>query len=790
MQESEIDPLHMAVANSFYAFAQTAFINLYPGVPFVDNWSIDCMCEYLTAVEAGEIRRLIINCPPRSLKSFLVARAYPAWIFGRTPHEKFITASYGYEISEQNARDCRMILKSDWYKKVFPKTIISPSMDRSTHFETTARGQYYAATSLSPIVGLGANTIIMDDPLKPMEALSDTIRNSTNLNIRSTFFTRFDNQNTGKMVLVMQRLHEDDPTGNLMRDGGYTLLKLPAETKTQIYIDLKTFHGNFHWEYPENGLLFESRLGRDVLDRMRVDMLEAQYCTPAESPVLMGDLSTKKISEIVAGEKILGFTSGHWKSGMRVEMRRLIPSTVQRIMCRNSDVVKITLDSGRSIRCTENHEWFTGRGNRSVIEKNRKLYLPAKVGRKLCRVSEPFLRELKTEEEFRLAGWLAGFFDGEGSAVIRKRNKNKGCLINFSQGAGHNLPLCEKLEYALRYFGFEYKYNESIRDDRKHKKESAHMSRLYYLTGNSLENMRKMLYLIKVTKWRDRIMQGAYISQFIRGEEKVISIEPDGYEPVYSLTTETGNYIVWGFASSNCGQMLQSPVPLGGGEFREEYVKYYTNGSIRPKDMNIVILCDPAGGEELNKKKKKMTDWTAFIVIGLASDNNYYVLDIIRDRFNPTERVEMLFTLHRRWNMLSGKPPKVGYEKYGMMTDTHYIREKMKQDSYNFSVIELGGKMIKEERIRRLIPIMQDNRLYFPEKLLYSDNEGRQFDLVQEIIKSEMLTFPKSRFDDCLDAMSRIVEEDLFMTFPMPKLSALEKSFMIKDPEDQPWVDF
>jgi len=205
--------------------------------------------------------------------------------------------------------------------------------------------------------------------------------------------------------------------------------------------------------------------------------------------------------------------------------------------------------------------------------------------------------------------------------------------------------------------------------------------------------------------------------------------------------------------------------------------------------MNIVILVDPSGGEEVNKKKKKLSDWTAMMVVGLAPDNNYYLLYAVRDRLNPTDRINTLFMLHRKWNSLSSKPPKVGYEKYGMMTDTHYITEKKKQDAYNFPVIELGGSMAKEERIRRLIPDMQNSRWYFPDTLLYVDGEGRKFDLVQEIIKSEMATFPRARFDDMTDALSRVYEEDLSMVFPKPKLGMVDKALRAR-PQPQGWEQF
>lgn len=168
----------------------------------------------------------------------------------------------------------------------------------------------------------------------------------------------------------------------------------------------------------------------------------------------------------------------------------------------------------------------------------------------------------------------------------------------------------------------------------------------------------------------------------------------------------------------------------------------------------------------MNKKKRKSSDWTAFMVVGLSNDNNYYLLDIVRDRLNPSDRVDTLFTLHRKWNALTGKSPKVGYEKYGMMTDTHYLRDKQRREGYYFPLIELGGRMMKEERIRRLIPDMQQGRWYFPENLIYVDSDDRRFDLVSELVNSEMASFPRGRFDDMLDALCRIYEPEMGMIFP------------------------
>lgn len=494
---------------NLYAYTIKAFEVLEPATSFEDNWHIGCISEHLQASLDGEIQWLIINEPPRCLKSVQVGQIFPSFAMGQEPHHQLICASYGHSLAERNVMKTRQIIQSEIYKRLFPATQISSDMNKKDYFTTTDNGQYKGTGIGGTITGFGCKTLIIDDPINPKEAVSDTVRLSAIEEIRSTLFSRFNKYSEGRLVMIMQRLHDADPTGELLGDGGYYHLKLPAVAPKhyQIKLNDKT------WSQ-EEGEYLTDRLGEKELYKLRVDL---------------GD---------------------------------------------------------------------------------------------------------------------------------------------------------------------------------------------YHFAG----------------------------------------------------------------------QYLQEPVPIGGGEFKEDWINYYPEGSVKPSQMNVYILVDPAGGEEINKKKKKNSDWTAMMVVGLAPDNNYYLLDIVRDRLNPTERVDTLFILHRKWNALCGKPPKVGYEKYGMMTDTHYIKDKMVQDAYHFTLVELGGREQKEERIRRLIPDLQTGRWFFPHSLIYIDTEGRKFDLVQELVNSEMPTFPRARFDDMLDALSRIYEDDLMKVFPQIQPSTVSKAWDIE--EDDDWESF
>lgn len=191
-------------------------------------------------------------------------------------------------------------------------------------------------------------------------------------------------------------------------------------------------------------------------------------------------------------------------------------------------------------------------------------------------------------------------------------------------------------------------------------------------------------------------------------------------------------------------QMLLDPSADRKQGFREEWIKYYQSGGDYAR-MNKYILCDPANA------KGKNSDYTAFGVIGLAEDDNYYLLDLVRDRLSLKERGDVLFALHRHW-----KPRGVGYERYGMMADIDYFKERMADENYRFEVTEVGGQVPKPERIRRMIPVFEAGRFLLPETLIKVDYEGKHVELVSAFLDGEYRPFPVGLHDDIFDMISRI----------------------------------
>ena len=217
-----------AVRQDIRAFLYRVFLTLEPGSGFIPEWYIDAVLYQLERVRRGEIRRLIINLAPRSLKSMMASVALPAYVLGHDPTRRIICASYSSELSTKHANDFRAIITPDWYKVAFPYTQIG--VKESEGEITTSRCGFRLATSVGgTLTGRGGDTIIIDDPLKPLDALSEPKQTAANQWFRNTLLSRLDDKRTGAIVIVMQRVHMDDLTGFATETSDeWEILSLPA----------------------------------------------------------------------------------------------------------------------------------------------------------------------------------------------------------------------------------------------------------------------------------------------------------------------------------------------------------------------------------------------------------------------------------------------------------------------------------------------------------------------------------------------------------------------------------
>jgi predicted phage terminase large subunit-like protein len=233
----------LQMEQSFHAFVREAFQVLHPGQTLVDNWHV----EYLCGVLQDEIRRivegrkkekdLIINVPPRSLKSFVTTVCLPAWAWTLDPRLKFIGSSYSSDLSIEHNMATRRLVESEWYQEYWGETvIIAADQNAKGKFETTLKGMRRSTSTGGTITGSGGDVIIIDDPTNPMLAASEVERKTANAFFDQTLTTRLNNPETGLFIIIMQRLHEEDLTGYLLKKqpDAYQHICIPAELSDNV----------------------------------------------------------------------------------------------------------------------------------------------------------------------------------------------------------------------------------------------------------------------------------------------------------------------------------------------------------------------------------------------------------------------------------------------------------------------------------------------------------------------------------------------------------------------------
>jgi len=220
--------LDAILRTEFAFFLRKVFATVSPGDDLHWNWHLDAFAGHLDRVRNGETNRLIVTIPPRHLKSITISVAWVAFMLGHRPDQRFVCVSYSQELAQKHARDCRAVMDSDWYRRIFPAAVLSRKRSAEHDFETTARGGRFSTSVGGTLTGRGGDIIVIDDPMKPDDAMSETARKSVLDWYSNTLLSRLNDKTRGAIVIVMQRLHEDDLVGHLLETGNWEHLCLPA----------------------------------------------------------------------------------------------------------------------------------------------------------------------------------------------------------------------------------------------------------------------------------------------------------------------------------------------------------------------------------------------------------------------------------------------------------------------------------------------------------------------------------------------------------------------------------
>jgi predicted phage terminase large subunit-like protein len=260
----------------FGSFIERCFYQLNPSAKLMPNWHHEVIASRLDDCRRGKLRRLIINVPPRSLKSLAASIAFPAWALGHNPAAQLLCVSYAQDLSDKFARECRSVMTSDWYKRTFA-TRLSSQKQAVEEFVTTANG-YRLATSVGGVItGRGADFIIIDDPLKPEDAESEALRRAANQWYDNTLYSRLNDKRTGCIILIMQRLHEDDLVGHVLAQDSWDVLRFPAIAEAAEQFVITTPSGGRTFTRQEGDVLHPEREPRMLLQSIRKTLGERNF---------------------------------------------------------------------------------------------------------------------------------------------------------------------------------------------------------------------------------------------------------------------------------------------------------------------------------------------------------------------------------------------------------------------------------------------------------------------------------------------------------------------------------
>ena len=222
---------------SFGAFVYTSFQTVNPDKILTPNWHIECVSHQLELMVTRRNReRLVLNLPPRTLKSFMASVALPAWLLGQDPSAALICASYSQELANKFSRDCRALVDSKFYKRIFPGTRLNPKKATESEFETTCRGYRLATSVGGTLTGRGCEFMIVDDPSKADDANSVVALQGASDWFHNTAMSRLDDPAKSVIILVQQRLHVKDLSGILIEKDWPSLVLPAIATEARDYI--------------------------------------------------------------------------------------------------------------------------------------------------------------------------------------------------------------------------------------------------------------------------------------------------------------------------------------------------------------------------------------------------------------------------------------------------------------------------------------------------------------------------------------------------------------------------
>lgn len=252
-------------------YSQEAWRVVEPNTEYIHNWHVDAIGEHLEAITLGELTRLVINVPPRFMKSLLVSVFWPTWWWTFAPWLRFIFGSYAQTLSTRDSVRSRRILQSKWYRENWGHVFaLTTDQNVKSRYENDRTGLRLATSVHGIGTGEGGDVLCTDDPHNVLEGESDTKREETVRWLDEVTSTRLNNPEKGARVIIMQRVHERDSSGHVLEQGGWEHLMIPMEYEATRHCTT-----SIGWTDPrstDGELAWPSRFTRKAVDRLKVEL--------------------------------------------------------------------------------------------------------------------------------------------------------------------------------------------------------------------------------------------------------------------------------------------------------------------------------------------------------------------------------------------------------------------------------------------------------------------------------------------------------------------------------------
>ena len=452
--------------------------------------------------------------------------------------------------------------------------------------------------------------------------------------------------------------------------------------------------------------LFPQRLPLEELEKIKQKQGSAHFCNPGNTPILMADWSTKRLDQVQVGDEVIGFEKGEGQRNKGQTHNKLVKT---KVLAKSQDVrmlQQMHMESGRVVTCTPDHNWYTGRQ-----DKTHQPYRPAKVGSTMIKIMDT-PNKLRDED---IPDWnyIAGMIDADGAC--------KHGSISIAQYKASNEAVYGRIQQTLDNLKIPYRaYDKSftINGGRQTKFDI-----LRYAKPAKSEQIRQ-------TMWTKHGRIGAQ-------KDKVREIIPFRKETVYGLTTETGNYVAWGYASQNSNQYMNEPISADDATFKRENMLRLNWEAVKDRPINWYLMIDPSF-------EGPYSDRAALVVVGMDYLRDLYVRHVFAQKMTYSKLIDIAFDLHNKY-----QPKTIGIKIVGSVKSLMYeFNNEQKRRGVWLPIRELrDNKNSKEERIRGLAPFYEFHHAH------HIEGAPQLLDLEDELLK-----FPVGQYDDIIDAYASVLE--------------------------------